>query len=621
MSSSSVRQYSFCVAWFTGPCNRMLFFYKSRLRSWWNDDLFPAVLHPSIALGTHWSARQNRYAWIALIAASLCVLLPNLSYPLIEPDETRYAEIALGMHASRDWVNPMLDGAPYLDKPPLMYWLTALSFSLLGINEIAARIPSVISALLTILVTFSLGSRIVGQRAAWLGAFSLALCGGFMLAGRFLILDSLLALMTTLCLLSGYIAVREQHHRWAWWMASGIACALGVLTKGPVALVLCAPPLIASGWLRGDQTRTRFQHWVAFVVPMIAVCVPWYLAVIRFNPEFVDHFFWEHNLQRFTQGSNHRQPVWFYIPIVFASMYPASLLLPSACAFICSRAQRKRSLRSKDLGFVVCAAVWILLFFSVASCKLPTYILPAIPLLALMIGVMLDQTVLRRASDGGVTTHLKPFPKRASLILTLTSVIVIGVDSWMGGVSPGMMLALVGCFAVAGIIGWHWRRPAASSMKAWAATVCIAIATLTIASAQLLPTIATTRSLYLKTKFAAAEHPDCPIVFFGEKPHGIQLQIDRRQVIYFPPELRDEFVAFVSAASDLIVIAADESIDRTRWSIGATHELNASPRHEHLFFATRISASGPLEKNAPAAGSAERLAEISMAASQREGRR
>ncbi len=599
----------------------MLFPYKSRVRRWWNDDLFPLTTQPPLSGGESWSRRQASYAWIALIVASLCVLLPNLSYPLIEPDETRYAEIALGMHASRDWVNPMLDGQPYLDKPPLMYWLTALSFSIFGVNEIAARLPSVVSALLTIMISFSLGRRIVGIRAAWLGAMALALCGGFMLAGRFLILDSLLAFFTTLCLLSGYIAVREQRHHWAWWMLSGIACALGVLTKGPVALVLCVPPLIASGWLRRDQTRTRVLHWVAFVVPMILVCVPWYVAVIWFHPEFVDYFFLEHNLKRFTQGSNHQQPFWFYVPIVFGSMYPASLLLPSAVAFLFSGAERKRRLRSKDLGFLFCAATWVLAFFSIASCKLPTYILPAIPLLALIIGVLVDQTVLRCQSAGGVTTHLKPFPKRASLMIAMSGIVVIGVDAWLGGVCPVTAPAILACVIIAGVVVWQWNRPIASSMHAWAATGCLALMLLTIASMQLLPTIATTRSLYVKTKFAAAKHPECRIVFFGEKSHGISLQIDRSRVVYFPYELRDDFVAFVAASSDLIVITMDEEIDSTRTAIASTHDLNSSHEHEHLFFAKRILVDRSLPPGIRSARNGFEPIALSISRTTHEGKR
>ncbi|MCA9135786.1 MAG: glycosyltransferase family 39 protein, partial [Planctomycetales bacterium] len=384
----------------------MLFPYKSNLRHWWNTFQFPAATHDCVAPQAAWSVRQNRLAWIALVAMALCVLAPNLSYPLINPDETRYAQIAIEMNASRDWVTPTLDAKPYLDKPPLMYWLTAISFKLFGTQEFAARIPSLISALLTVAVTFALGSRIVGRKAAWLGAMSLVLCGGFVLAGRFLILDPLLTFFTTLCLLTGYIAVREQQHRWAWWMMSGIACALGVLTKGPVALVLCAPPLVVNGWIRGDQSRTRPIQWAAFVVPMIMVCVPWYIAVIKFNPEFVDYFFWEHNFKRFTEGSNHQQPFWFYIPVVFAGMFPASLLLPWVGIFLASRSERKRRLRSKDLGFLFCGAAWILAFFSIASCKLPTYILPAFPLMCLILGAMVNRTVMQPELANRLTDQL-----------------------------------------------------------------------------------------------------------------------------------------------------------------------------------------------------------------------
>jgi dolichol-phosphate mannosyltransferase len=562
--------------------------YKSQLRTWWNNHLFPAETYASDSTSPNWSRRQGQAAWVILFAASLCVLLPNLAYPLIEPDETRYAEIAIGMNSSRDWVNPMLDGQPYLDKPPLMYWLTAFSFKVFGTNEIAARLPSLCAALLTIASCFLLGNRIVGQRAAWLGSMSLALCGGFVLAGRFLILDSLLALFTTLCFFAGYIAVREQHHRWAWWMVSGIACALGVLTKGPVALVLCAPPLIVNGWLRADQTRTRVLHWVAFVVPMILVCVPWYVAVMKFNPQFVDYFFWEHNFKRFTEGSNHQQPFWFYVPVLFASMFPASLLLPSLGWFVVTQSNRKRRVRSKDLGFLFCGSAWVLLFFSIASCKLPTYILPSIPLIALMMGVMIDRIVLRSAAAGGVTKHLRPFPQRASLILVVSAIVILAVDAWFGGVSWSVFPAFSVCLVMIAVIACSWNRPITMTPTAWATTGGVAVAVLTLASAELLPTIATSRSLYEKTSRVLQAHPDAFIVFFGEKPHGVELQIDRERVTYFPRELRDEFYGFLTTSPDTIVVTGVKEAAETRTAVAATHRLSGSADDKHLYFAERI---------------------------------
>nr|WP_231617833.1 glycosyltransferase family 39 protein [Novipirellula aureliae] len=515
--------------------------------------------------------------------------MPNLAYPLIEPDETRYAQIAIEMNEARDWVTPTLDGRAYLDKPPLMYWLTALSFQMFGTNETAARLPSMLAALATISLTFGWGSRIVGRRSAWLGAMSLSLCGGFMLAGRFLILDSLLAFLTTTCLLSGYIAVRGKDHRPGWWMVSGVACALGVLTKGPLAFVLCAPPFVVSGWLRADHSRTRVLHWVAFVMPMVAVCVPWYVAVAKFNPQFLDYFFWEHNYQRFMQGSNHEQPFWFYVPVVFAAMFPASLLLPSVGVFLVSSSNRKRSLRSKDLGFLVCAAFWMLAFFSAARCKLPTYILPALPFLCLTMGVMLDQTVFRAGSVDRITNYLKPFPQRATLILLASCAAVTGVNIFLNdSVFLVDVLASIVCVASCIFVVIHWNRDIAFGRLAWAGTTAVAVGVLMLVSTVLLPTISNERSVFVETQRVAGTHPKAVIVFFGENSHGARFHLSTQQTLAFPIECEEEFVGFAAEQDDFILVTDDARIERTRQKLEATHRLTASPRHQHVYQATRV---------------------------------
>ncbi len=565
--------------------------YKSKLRRTWREH-FPASTQRAASTATLWSPQQCYVAWAALILTACLVLVPNLSYPLIDPDETRYAQIAIEMNESRDWVTPTLDGHAYLDKPPLMYWLTALSFQLFGTNETAARLPSMFAALATILLTYGWGSRIVGQRSAWLGAMSLSLCGGFVLAGRFLILDSLLAFFTTACLLSGYIAVRGQNHRQVWWMVSGVACALGVLTKGPLALVLCSPPLVVSGWLRADHSRTRVLHWAAFVVPMVVVCVPWYVAVAKFNSQFMDYFFWEHNYLRFMRGSNHEQPFWFYVPIVFAAMFPASLLLPSVAVFVASSANRKRSLRSKDLGFLVCGAVWMLAFFSAASCKLPTYILPAIPLLCLTMGVMLDQTVFRVGAIDRITIYLKPFPQRATLILLASCAVIAGINMFLNNrVSLVDVLALCTCVSIGCVVVMNWNRDIAFGRSAWAGTIAVATCVLLFVSTILLPTISTQRSVYVETQRMAGTDPNTVIVFFGEKPHGASLHLSLLATSAFPIEWDEEFVEFVAELADFILVTDDARIEQTRQRLEVTHRLTVSPRHEHVYLATRIGQS------------------------------
>lgn len=566
----------------------MIIPYKSQLRHWW-DAHFPAEIQEEVSVASAWTGPQLGFAWATLVITALVVLLPNLSYPLIEPDETRYAQIALEMNQSRDWITPTLDGQAYLDKPPLMYWLTAISFHIFGNHETAARIPSMLAALLTILFTFGLGSRIIGRRSAWLGAMSLALCAGFVLAGRFLILDSLLAFWTTICMLSGYLAVRGQRHRWVWWMIAGMACALGVLTKGPLALVLCAPPLVVSGWLRADHSRTRFWHWGAFVLPMVAVCVPWYVAVAKFNPQFVDYFFWEHNFKRFTQGSNHEQPFWFYIPVIFAAMFPASLLLPSVGVFVLSRSRRNRSLRTKDLGFLTCGAVWMLVFFSAASCKLPTYILPAIPLLCLLTGAMLDQTVFRRGASDRITAYLRPFPQRANLILVVSCLLLVCVDGWFGGgLSASGVLALTASLAVLLATVKVWNREVAFGQQAWVGTAGVAICVTLFASAVVLPTISTERSVFVETRRIADAAPNAWIVFLGEKSHGALFHLPPQRTTYFPFELEEEFAGFASQQADFILVTDEQRIEKIKQTLAETHKLSMSPNHEHVYRASRI---------------------------------
>src|SRR5207302_8594002 len=131
---------------------------------------------------------------------------PDLSYRLVEPEEGRYAGIAREMLTSGDWVLPTLNREPNHDKPPLLYWLVAGSFRLLGTNEWAARLVPALAAFGTVLATYLFGRSLVGPRAAFLAALALTGMTGFIQCGRFLILDSLLSLWVGLSLWTGYAA-------------------------------------------------------------------------------------------------------------------------------------------------------------------------------------------------------------------------------------------------------------------------------------------------------------------------------------------------------------------------------------------------------------------------------
>ncbi len=361
---------------------------------WWTRGLFAG----RDAL----SAKSKEHFWPALLFLMLvsCVMLfSSLSFPLIEPDEGRYAEIPREMVSSGDWLVPQFLYEPYLDKPPMFYWLCAGSYSVFGASAWSARLVPATAAFLTILCTFLFGRRVLGTRPAFLGSMGLALCLEFVYSGRFLVLDSLLTFFVTGSLMMAYEAIRHDRFRWPWWLGSALFCGLGVLTKGPVAGVLLGPPVLAHLWLSRSRVQPSFRNWAAYGSVVLAVVLPWFAAIIARNPDFAYHFFWEHNVARFLNSVNHPQPIWYYIPAVIVGWMPWGLLMFPLCAFLFSRSQALRSLRSMHLGYFVLWSGWCLLFFSLSKGKLPTYVLPAFPAIALLLGSLLDHVIRAPATE------------------------------------------------------------------------------------------------------------------------------------------------------------------------------------------------------------------------------
>ena len=225
---------------------------------WWQNILFAPDRQDAdvAAMPTNVTHQQatGKYFWPALILLILvasALLFPNLAYPLIEPDEGRYAEIPREMLATGDWLVPRFHGEPYLDKPPLFYWMCASSYAVFGLHDWAARLVPAVAALLTIIMTFVFGTRLLGTRVAFLGTSVLTLSLGFLYCGRFLVLDSVLTMFVVASLFAAHLAFGEERWRSGWWFVSAVACGLGVMTKGPVAFVLLAPPVVGHAWLSG----------------------------------------------------------------------------------------------------------------------------------------------------------------------------------------------------------------------------------------------------------------------------------------------------------------------------------------------------------------------------------
>src|SRR5262249_42718471 len=157
-----------------------------------------------------------------------------------------------------------------------------------------------------------LGRRLIGNRAALWGALVLALTPAFMGMGRLLVLDGVLSLWVVLSIFSAFEATRHSRIHRGWWLLSALACGLGVLTKGPIAILLLVPPLWLHGRLTERQTSPGWRAGTIFCLVVLAVALPWYLAVCLRLPQFGYYFLWQHNVVRFLMPFDHGRPIWFY---------------------------------------------------------------------------------------------------------------------------------------------------------------------------------------------------------------------------------------------------------------------------------------------------------------------
>lgn len=347
------------------------------LRVLWSEVLFP---------GRADLAGRSRWPALLLLILPSLLLYPSLGFHLFEPDEGRYAQIPREMLERNEWVVPYLQSEPYLDKPPLLYWLVMLSYRVFGVADWSARLPPALAVHGCILLTYFFGRRSLGERPAFWGALLLTLAPGFLSVGRLLVLDGVLAFCVTLAIFAAREALRGERLHWGWWLLAATAIGCGVLTKGPIALILLVPPLAAFGWLSQGLCRVGWRPCVAFLVVVIGLALPWYLAMCCRVPHFASEFFWKHNVQRFLQPFDHLEPLWYYAPILLFGLLPGSLFLVGWLRFLVSPRPDYAAQRTPELGFLLLAGGWCVAFFSASGCKLPTYILPAFPFLALVLG-------------------------------------------------------------------------------------------------------------------------------------------------------------------------------------------------------------------------------------------
>jgi 4-amino-4-deoxy-L-arabinose transferase-like glycosyltransferase len=330
-----------------------------------------------------------RRAMVLLIALFALAWFGSLEMRgLFLPDEGRYAEIPREMLASGDWITPRLNDLKYFAKPPLQYWLTAISFALFGEDEWTARLPSATLGFGCLLLVGYTASRIRGPIAGLFAGAMLGSSWAFYLGGQFLTLDMAVSAWLTVVLCSFLLAQQadDLHGRRRWMLAAWVGIACAVLTKGLIGVLLPLLTLVVYSVVARDTLVWKRLCLSSGLMLSGAIVLPWFLTVQFRHPEFFDIFFVQEHVRRYLDTSAGRPGAWwYYVPVLLFGMAPWTpwVVFRVAEHLAGPRDNQPVSPRARTDLFCLTWVVIIVLFFCLSRSKLPAYVLPAFPAIAI----------------------------------------------------------------------------------------------------------------------------------------------------------------------------------------------------------------------------------------------
>jgi dolichol-phosphate mannosyltransferase len=390
----------------------------------------------------------------------------------------------------------------------------------------------------------------------------LCLSARFVYLERMLTIDGPLCLCVTVALAAAHRALQCPPGRRSAlsWLVSAAACGLGLLAKGPVALVVVAPPILAYRWLDPRCPRFGWRGAAAYLAGTLAVAGPWYVALIAQEPRFAGSFFWTHNVVRFVAPFDHQEPFWFHLPLLLLGMLPWTLLLPGLVRFLARRSARTAERRPPALGFCLLAFLWGVAFFSASGCKRATYILPALPPLALALGCYLDVVLLR--------TNLRPFwalheRRRGSLALpaALTAVVlglcVAATAAFVQLITPATGLALAGgALFLAALVVFAGRA------VTWATTAAATFAVLLASLHVLLPAYNQQFALRkeLRAHAGLAPAPRLTVACYPQRYDSVSYYLPNADVRVYTADQKRQLLRDLSRGDTLLVVKTNHAL-------------------------------------------------------------
>lgn len=356
---------------------------------------------------------KNKHVLFLFIFSFLLYGIFSAFLPFLDPDEPVYGETAREMLLTGNWLSPQIYGNFWFDKPPLFYWLDALSFSMFGVSAWAARLPSALMGAATVSYLYLSTRNLIGEKPAFYGSFICATTLETALLARSAVTDMTLTFTLTVALIS---FLRKEY------IPAYIFCGLALLAKGPVGFAF--PAVIVFLWLalshQFSVENIMSLKWYWGIPLACFVGLPWFIYMgITHGSVFIDTFFGYHNLARFTTPEHaEKNHIWLFFVVFILGFFPWSGTIPGIL--------RRLPSWKKD-SFLLFFTVWaafIFIFFSLSSTQLFSYILPMFPPASVLAGKYLAEWDSRgeKTSSLFLCTHL------FFTVLTAAAVILAPVD-------------------------------------------------------------------------------------------------------------------------------------------------------------------------------------------------
>lgn len=418
------------------------------------------------------TVRSTSARWRAVVIglAVLMLFFQLGTRGLSEPDEGRYAEIGREMAATGDWFVPRLNGVAHPSKPPITYWLIALSIRVFGVNEFAARLPAALAGLGTLVAVYLLvrSAWDDDERVSLWAVVVLLTCVEFAVVARLITPDMILTCFvawSVWCFWRWYVSADRPWGTILWFY---VFLGLAMMTKGPIGVVLPLFAVFGLRW-RNANLKLRQMHWSKGALVFALISAPWFVALAWRQPGLWNYFLVRELFERVATGNLHRgKPIWFFVPIMLMGSWPWTALLPALARTPCNTTRQRELAR-------LCMAWWALglVLFTMSRSKLPTYVVPLYAPVAVLVAPLIAGAVA--AFDDRASGAIRRY---ALVAIVLQAATIIAL-AWFAHTryslpertSTGLVLVAAAGGAIAAASTLRGRLGAAAG--AFVATTCV----------------------------------------------------------------------------------------------------------------------------------------------------